>query len=91
MLYLSMVKIENKKGGDMKIKEVERIGKKISKIYGVENYFKVTRINKNKIEIRSELPSYEGGNRLSRELEGLEQGWICENCGGCVYILYRPL
>lgn len=91
MLYLSMVKIENKKGDKMKIKEVERVAKRVSKKYGVENCYVVTRINRNKILIRTELPSYEGGYELSRKLEKLEQGWICENDGGCVYTLYKPL
>ena len=75
----------------MDIRKIKRITKRISKIYGVENFFRVTRINKNRVEIRTELPSYEGGNQLSRELEGLEQGLICEHQGGCIYVLYKPL
>lgn len=73
----------------MRTDKIKRIVKRISKIYGVENYFRVTRLDKNRVEIRTELPSYEGGNQLSRELEGLEPGLICENQGGCVYILYK--
>lgn len=70
---------------------IKRITKRISKIYGVENFFKVTRLDKNKIEIRTELPSYEGGFELQKDLEQTFKNWICENAGGCVYILYRPL
>ena len=75
----------------MKTEKIKRIVKKISKIYGVENYFTVTRLNKNKIELRTELPYSDGGRQLSQELEKEFIGWICENCGGCVYVLYRPI
>jgi len=75
----------------MDIKKVKRIVKRVSKIYGVEDYFRVERRGRAKFEIRTELPSYEGGDRMSRELEALEPGYICENEGGCVYCLYRPL
>lgn len=73
------------------LREIKRITKRISKIYGVENYFVVTKLDKNRVEIRTELPSYEGGFILQRELEKKFNGFICENNGGCVYILYRPL
>lgn len=75
----------------MRIDKIKRIVKRISQIYGVENYFVVTRINKNKIEIRTELPSYEGGLDLQRAVVKGEPEWICENIGGCIYVLYRPL
>lgn len=75
----------------MRIDKIKRIVKRISKNYGVENCFVVERLGRGKIEIRTELPSYEGGNELSRELEQEFTGWICENIGGCVYVLYRPL
>ena len=75
----------------MKTEKIKRIVKKISKIYGVENYFIVTKLNKNKIELRTELSSYDGGSQLSQELEKEFIGWICEDCGGCVYVLYRPV
>jgi hypothetical protein len=72
-------------------KTIEAITKKISKIYGVENFFKVEKLSNNKFEIRTELPSYEGGQQLSEALQAKFKGWICENQGGCVYILYKPL
>jgi len=72
-------------------KIIETITRTISKIYGVEKYFAVTKLSNNKFEIRTELPSYEGGNELSARLEKKFKGWICENQGGCVYILYKPL
>jgi len=75
----------------MDIRKIKSIVKRISKIYGVENFYKVSRTGKDKFEIRTELPSYEGGEDMSRELEALKPGYICENLGGCVYCLYRPL
>ena len=72
------------------IRRIKSVVKRVSKIYGVENYYCVTRIAKNKIEIRTELPSYEGGNELSNKLESIYKGWICENLGGCVYMFYLP-
>ncbi len=75
----------------MDIRKVKKAVAKISEDYGVKDLFCVERQGRNKIEIRTELPSYAGGNELSREVEKIEPGWICENQGGCVYILYRPL
>jgi hypothetical protein len=77
----------------MNIRQVKKEVARISENWGYKNLYAVTRINKNKIEIRTELTSYDncGGRDLQKGLEALENGWICENMGGCVYILYRPL
>ncbi len=68
---------------------VRQIADKISINFGVPEPI-VTRLGNNKIELRTELPSYEGGYELQNELEALDSNWICENYGGCIYIFYRP-
>ena len=77
----------------MDIRKIKKVVARISEIWGYKNLYAVTRLDKNRVEIRTELSSYDkcGGNQLSRELEGLESGLICENQGGCIYILYRPI
>ena len=74
----------------MNIRTVKRIANKWNQIYNGMDAI-VTRLDKNKIEIRSELTSYEGGNEMSFEISETYPEWICENQGGCIYILYRPL
>jgi len=77
----------------MDIRKIKKVVAKVSEDFGYKNLFAVTRLDRNRVEIRTELSSYDncGGNQLSRELEGLEPGLICENQGGCIYILYKPL
>ena len=41
-------------------------------------------------EIRTELPSYEGGRILQNRIEKAYSGVIVENLGGCVYFAYKP-
>lgn len=45
----------------MRLDKIKRVVKRLSKIYGVENCFNVSRAGRDKFEIRTELPSYEGG------------------------------
>lgn len=75
----------------MRIDKIKNITKKVSKKYGFENYFVVTKLNKNKIEIRTELPSYEGGFELQEAITKYYPDVIVENQGGCVYIAYKPI
>jgi len=41
-------------------------------------------------EIRTELPSYEGGEDLQIAIEKVYHNIIVENQGGCIYFVYRP-
>ncbi len=80
-------------------KTIQQIANRISRRYLVPNAI-VTRCIEGKngytgctgYEIRTELPSYEGGNTLcdsiTRHYE--KEGVIVENCGGCVYFAYIP-
>ena len=74
----------------MRTDKIKNITKKISKKYGVENYFVVTRLKNNHIEIRTELTSYEGGFELQEAIQKHYPDIIVENQGGCVYIAYKP-
>ena len=69
--------------------QIRKIANKISKDFSVPNPV-ITRVADWKIELRTELPSYDGGWVLQTELEAQFPGWICENAGGCVYYLYKP-
>lgn len=73
----------------MLTKKIEKIVKKISERYGVEAYFHVEKIAKNKVLIRSELTLAEGGHALAYELKKLNESYICEPQGGCAYIVYK--
>ena len=78
----------------MKTKQIEKIAKRISKQYGmpepiVENI--IGQSGDKQVEIRSELTSYEGGNELSEAISKLDENYICENQGGCVYVVYSPV
>lgn len=75
----------------MRVDKIKSITKKISKKYGFENYFVVNKLEKNKIEIRTELPSYEGGFELQNAISKYYPDVIVENQGGCVYIAYKPI
>jgi len=75
----------------MRVNTIKAIATKISKRYGVENYVRVEKLDGNKIEIRTELPSYAGGIELQKAITKHYPSAIVENCGGCVYIVYRPL
>ena len=72
----------------MRTDKILKIAKMISKRYGFENYVDVERLDKNRIEIRTELPSYEGGDELRKEITKYYPTAIVENQGGCVYIAY---
>jgi len=74
----------------MRTDKIRAIAKKISKKYGFENFVFVERIAKNKIQIRTELPSYEGGYELQEAIQKFYSDVIVENQGGCVYIAYIP-
>ena len=77
---------------------IEKIGNKISKKYGMPKVI-VTRKRNGEhgymgYEIRTELPSYEGGSELQ---ESIYQYYakkfisvIVENLGGCIYFAYTP-
>ena len=77
------------------IKTIQKIGNKVSKKYSVPNPI-VTKLFKEKdrkynwYEIRTELPSYEGGSEFQEKIEKKFPNYIVENQGGCVYIAYRP-
>ena len=75
----------------MRKDKIFSIAKMISKRYGVEGYLVVTKLDKDKIEIRTELPSYEGGFELQEAIQKYYPDVIVENQGGCVYIAYRPI
>ena len=74
----------------MRTDKIRTIAKKISKKYGFENFVCVERLAKNKIEIRTELPSYEGGFELQEAITEFYPDVIVDNQGGCVYIAYIP-
>ncbi len=81
----------------MKLKEIKRIANSISKNYNVPMPI-VSRANGNEdgvsgyngIEIRTELPSYEGGQELQDKIEAVYPEYIVENQGGCIYFVYKP-
>ena len=75
----------------MKFKEIEKIGNKISKKYGMPNVIvdKVRSQHDGRLfaQVRTELVSYEGGDEFMNEVEkklGYERGYQ----GGCVYEFY---
>ena len=74
----------------MRIDKIKSITKKVSKKWGVENYYHVERLENGNIEIRTELPSYEGGFELQEKIQKHYPDVIVENQGGCVYIAYTP-
>ena len=83
-----------KKEDKMTKAKLQSIGNKISKIYCVPNPI-IERKNAegNKAsgyEIRTELPSYEGGDMLQAEIKKVFPDYIPENQGGCIYFVYRP-
>ena len=74
----------------MRTDKIKSIAKKISKKYGFENFVIVEKLEKNKIEIRTELTSYEGGFELVEAIAKVYPDVIVENQGGCIYIAYIP-
>ena len=72
----------------MKLKQIEKIANQVSKKYGMPAPI-VSKITNGQVEIRSELTSYEGGDELSDRISKLDDSYICENQGGCVYIVYK--
>jgi len=80
----------------MNIKAIKKIANKISKSYGMPEPI-VEKKNAcedgsgyDGIEIRSELPSYEGGNELQDAITKQYPDCVVENFGGCVYFVYKP-
>jgi hypothetical protein len=79
----------------LKVKKMWEIAARISRKYGLMDkagapLIKVTRIKDDRVEIRTELPSYAGGNEMCEAIQKQYPGWIVENQGGCAYIAYRP-
>ena len=76
-------------------KKIQEIGNKICKIYGVPEPIVG---NKNSLvdggyrgyEVRTELPSYEGGNQFIDSINKADPNVIVENQGGCIYFIYEP-
>ena len=78
----------------MKKQILQRIGNRISKKYGMPNPIIEKRKEKNNCyggyEIRTELPSYEGGFELQKAITKKYNNVIVENQGGCIYFAYIP-
>jgi len=74
----------------MEIRIIKAIAKKVSKKYSAPEPI-VERVNRYKIEIRSELTLLEGGNELATLIEERYPQWLCEPYGGCIYYVYKPL
>ena len=74
----------------MRTQKAKAITSQISNKYGMQGQFVFTKLDRNTLEIRTELPSYEGGLELQEKLEESYPNYIAENQGGCVYLLYRP-
>lgn len=77
----------------MKTKAIKKIADAVSKKYFMPLPIVENIINKNgdpQVEIRSELTQDEGGSELYRRIEKLDNSYICEYQGGCVYIVYQP-
>jgi len=77
----------------VKTKQIEKIAKKISNRWGmpepvVEN--KIGKCGDKQVEIRSELTLGEGGIELQDTISKLDNSYICEAEGGCVYTVYQP-
>ena len=77
----------------MNKQKLQSIANKVSKSYCAPNpIITRTKMSENGYtgyEIRTELPSYHGGNRLIDIIEDTFKGVLVENCGGCVYFAYQ--
>ncbi len=80
----------------MKIDKILEIAHAVSRKYGMVNsttdepLVTLTKLNDNKVEIRTELALEEGGREMSEAIQRAYPGWICEAQGGCVYVVYKP-
>lgn len=80
----------------MKLKQIEKIAERISKNYGmIDREGKPFVIAEKRIinnvrfvEVRTELPSYKGGDELIVKVEE-KLGYSGENLGGCIYRFFK--
>jgi len=75
--------------------EIQKIGNKISKIYGVPEPIisskkRLTQGGYKGYEVRTELPSYEGGTEFASAVNQADPNVIVENQSGCIYFIYEP-
>jgi hypothetical protein len=74
----------------VKAYQIRQIANRISKRYGMPEVVIEKRTNEagvKIVEVRTELPSYDGGNELIDEVSE-KLGYEGENQGGCVYHFY---